>query len=489
MGDINWGQVFSGGVDLASAAYQQQQALDDINALTETITLGTENLSSEATTGTAFQPFTVTTGLGSTTTTDQGGFSTTLSPQAQALQNLGLSGAQGFMANIGQDAMSQLLGGQALQAYQGLGPSALTGMGVSGYQNIGKDPMQQAILAQARQGFANIGQDPRQQALLSQADTAFGRAMADPSQAQADIYGQIRATQRPEEERQSLALEERMLSQGRMGLSSSAYGGASPELLAQETARQEAMSRANLSARSQAMQEQQQAYGQGLGFLGQASGMRAQDLAEASGLLGAGYTPQTMQLAAAGAQFGAGMSQEQADLARAGTLQQASYIPQAQDLAMAQGLMGIGFTPQEQALAALGSGIDLSKIGMTGQIAGEEIAGTVGLGGLQGQINQAEMANEIRETYLSGLFDSILSNRGTGGGNTGGDTSGGGAGEGGNGLFNIGGYEVTLDDLTNVFESMFSSNDSPAPNQGQTGVEEIVPTGYDENGNPIYNYG
>jgi len=183
------------------------------------------------------------------------------------------------------------------------------------------------------------------------------------------------------------------------------------------------------------------------------------------------------------------MTQEQADLARAGTLQQASYIPQAQDLAMAQGLMGIGFTPQEQALAALGSGIDLSKIGMTGQIAGEEIAGTVGLGGLQAQINQAEMANEIRETYLSGLFDSILSNRGTGGGNTGGGTSGGGAGEGGNGLFNIGGYEVTLDDLTNVFEGMFSSNDSPAPNQGQTGVEEIVPTGYDENGNPIYNYG
>ena len=355
-----------------------QEFSEQVGQLGTDLLTKAEGYGTEAAEMAEFKPFTVTSGTGAQTTVDDSGSVTVgLSPQEQALQRLGLGGARGFMTGIGQDPMSRLLGGQALQAYQGLGPSALTGLGVSGYQNIGKDPMQQAILAQARQGFANIGQDPRQQALLAQADTAFGRAMADPSQAQADIYGQIRATQRPEEERQSLALEERMLSQGRMGLSSSAYGGASPELLAQETARQEAMSRANLSARQQAMQEQQQAYGQGLGFLGQASGLRAQDLSEASGLLGAGYTPQTMQLAAAGAQFGAGMSQEQADLARAGTLQQASYIPQAQDLAMAQGMMGLGYTPQGQALGLLGAGTNVAQLADLGRREGAGQFGTL----------------------------------------------------------------------------------------------------------------
>jgi len=96
---------------------------------------------------------------------------------------------------------------------------------------------------------------PEQQALqnqiMGQAGGFFSQLQADPAAVQADIYESIRATQRPEEERQRLALEERMLSQGRLGLSSAAYGGASPELLAQETARQEAMARANLGARQQ----------------------------------------------------------------------------------------------------------------------------------------------------------------------------------------------------------------------------------------------
>ena len=121
-------------------------------------------------------------------------------------------------------------------------------------------------------------QQAAQQQLLGQATGLFGQVGADPATAQAQLYEQMRAVQRPEEERQRLALEERMLSQGRLGLSSAAYGGASPELLAQETARQEAMTRANLGARQQALAEQQQAAG------------------IAGGLLGAGYMPQDKAL-------------------------------------------------------------------------------------------------------------------------------------------------------------------------------------------------
>ena len=153
-----------------------------------------------------FQPFTVTTGLGTATTTPEGGYTLSMTPEQQALQ-------------------TQLMG---------------------------------------------------------QAQGLFGQVGIDPSTAQADLYEQMRAVQRPEEERQRLALEERMLSQGRMGLQSAAYGGSSPELLAQETARQEAMARANLAARQQAMGEQ------------------AQALTAATGLLGAGYTPQQQALSALG---------------------------------------------------------------------------------------------------------------------------------------------------------------------------------------------
>ena len=256
--------------------------------------------------------------------------------------------------------------------------------------------------------------------LLGGSAAMFGRAMADPSVAQADLYEQMRAIQRPEEERQRLALEERMLAQGRLGLSSAAYGGASPELLAQETARQEAMARANVSARQQAMQEQQQAYGQGLGLLGQAAGLRAQDLAEATGLLGAGYTPEQRELARAGALFGAGMTQEQADLARAGALQSASYMPRTQDLAMATGLMGLGYMPQEQALGALGYGLEGAKLADIGRRSGAEFYGQAGLGGIEALMQGMSEASaydlamkrgmlDTTSGMLSGGFDSDLS--------------------------------------------------------------------------------
>jgi hypothetical protein len=85
------------------------------------------------------------------------------------------------------------------------------------------------------EGGYTLTMTPEQQALqtllIGQAQGLFGKVGVDPSTAQADLYEQIRAVQRPEEERNRLALEERMLSQGRLGLQSSAYGGSSPELL------------------------------------------------------------------------------------------------------------------------------------------------------------------------------------------------------------------------------------------------------------------
>lgn len=140
----------------------------------------------------------------------------------------------------------------------------------------------------------NAQQQAMQSQLMGQAGGLFNQVGQDPSIAQAQLFEQMRATQRPEEERQRLALEERMLSQGRLGLGSNAYGGSSPELLAQETAIQEAMARANLGARQQSQAEQLQA--------GQLGGM----------FQGFGYQPQQQALS----MFGSGLSS--AELAQRG---------------------------------------------------------------------------------------------------------------------------------------------------------------------------
>jgi len=189
---------------------------------------------------------------------------------------IGAGGAYYLQEENIKDA--QRLGLETQAGAEALGKQAIAGAEfrpytvTSGLANITTTP----------EGGFGIGLSPEQQALqqqiMGQAGGFFSQLQADPAAAQANIYENIRATQRPEEERQRLALEERMLSQGRLGLGSAAYGGSSPELLAQETARQEAMARANLGARQQAMAEQQQAAG------------------IAGSLLGAGYMPQDKAL-------------------------------------------------------------------------------------------------------------------------------------------------------------------------------------------------
>ena len=404
--DFNWLQFGSNLLDLAGGYYLGKEGSEQAMELGQKGFEQAQLLGQDVAGMTQFQPFTVTTGLGTATTTDEGGFTLGLSPQQQAMQRLGLTGAQQFMTGIGQDPMSQLLGRQALQAYQGLAPSALTGMGTSAYQNVGQDPMQREILAQARERFQDIGTDPRQQALLSRADTAFETAFGDPSQAQADVYSQIRAAQRPEEEREALALEERMLAQGRLGLGSAAYGGSSPELLAQAKAREEARASASLTARQQAQREQQQAYERGLGLLGEASGMRAQELEEATGLLGAGYTPEQRELAKASALFGAGMTQDKFDLMKASGLLEASYMPRTQDLAMAESLMGIGYMPQKQMLDAFGYGLEGAKLADIGRRAGAEFYGQAGLGGIEALMQGMSEASAYDLAMQRGLLDS-----------------------------------------------------------------------------------
>lgn len=94
--------------------------------------------------------------------------------------------------------------------------------------------------------------------LFGDAGTMFGAAAQGIQPRTQDIYNQMQAAMAPQQERERLALEERLASQGRLGVSTAQYGG-TPDQLALAKAQQEAQSQAYLGARQAALGEQAQA--------------------------------------------------------------------------------------------------------------------------------------------------------------------------------------------------------------------------------------
>ena len=287
-----------------------------INALNELKGLGTKaqtealNIGKQAQTDTAFKPFTVTTGFG-TTTTDPlgtGGYTTTLSPEQEALQK-------------------QL--------------ATITGGLTTGY---GGAPDVSAAQAQAFSGV---------QGLLS-------GAQGSTATREQSIYDRIRATQLPEEQRQQIALNELLASQGRTGLRTAQFGG-SPEQFAMEKARAEAMNQASLMSINQAEQQ------------------RTNDLAQATGMFGLGTQ-------AAG--LGTGLQQGQ--------------------LGNIQASMGLQYMPEQQLLGSLTPGISLADIAGTGQRTGAGLFAEAGAAGLEANLG----AQQNRAEGLAGLYNALINSQG-----------------------------------------------------------------------------
>ena len=110
---------------------------------------------------------------------------------------LGQEGVEGaYQTGVTGLEMAQQLGQQAAEAAE-FKPYTVT----SNLARVGTDPS----------GGFTTQLSPEQQALqnqiMGQAGGFFSQLQADPAAVQADIYESIRATQRPEEERQRLALE------------------------------------------------------------------------------------------------------------------------------------------------------------------------------------------------------------------------------------------------------------------------------------------
>ena len=256
----------------------------------------------------AFKPFTVSTGFGGVAAGPQGGFTTTLSPEQQALQSQlagitgGLTGGYGGAPDV-SGIQSQALGGV------------------------------QGLLQQAQGGIAGREQD---------------------------VYNRIRATQMPEEQRQQLALNERLASQGRTGLRTAQFGG-SPEQFAMEKARAEAMNQASLMSINQAEQQ------------------RASDLATATGMFGLGS--------------------------------QASFLPsglQQGQLGNIQSALGLQYMPEQQLLASMTPAISLADIAGAGQRQGAGLFAEAGAAGLEANLG----AQQNRAEGLAGLYNSLINAQG-----------------------------------------------------------------------------
>ena len=290
---------------------------------------------------------------------------TTQGLTASGQPSQGLTGLQGL---TGQADFSGA-GTDVTGAYSGISaPNVRTGAG----------DFSQGLLAQAQQGLS--GATPTAQS----------------------VYEQIRATQSPEEERQRLALENRLAAQGRLGVQTDMYG-TTPEEFAMNKAQAEARNAASLQAMSMADQlaSSQQARATQLGQLG-LSGEQIQAQLDSEGfgqemsLRGANIQAQQAQSdlesasqarASQLAQLGMSAEQIASQLQTEGLGRQQSSAQLAAQLAQT----GAGISAQQQQLGQglLGLGLEAQQLG--GQLGSQDIANAASMFGL-GQ--QASMADE-----------------------------------------------------------------------------------------------
>jgi hypothetical protein len=308
----------------AGALYGAEQGIQSARDLGAQAMTRAETAATDVVGQTQFKPFTVTSGVGGVSTTPEGGLTTTLSPEQQALQQqlqqFG-SGAFGMLGSADERAAEQ---------------ANIIGM-----------------LTQGGQG---------------------GR--------EAEIMQRLQAAVAPEQERQRMALEERLFSQGRLGVATNQYGG-TPEQLALEKAIAEQQAGFGVSAIEQARADQQLQSSQTLAGL-QETRARLGMLGE-TGLaaLQQSYMPQQALLNT---------------LSPAINLSNIASTGQARGAQFGTSLLQSGLTAQQEA-ERTASNLEQQRIqGITNLLAGQI--------GAEGQVTQTGL--------LQGILQNILGN----GGNT-----------------------------------------------------------------------
>tara|TARA_R110001599_G_scaffold145942_1_gene328731 strand:- start:5192 stop:6148 length:957 start_codon:yes stop_codon:yes gene_type:complete len=303
---IDLGGLFGGGVAAAGGVAAVTQLQDMLRDLGIDASQGATRIANQAMQDTQFRPYTVSSNLANVGVNAQGGFDLNLSKEQQDMQN--------------------------------------------------------SLLRQAGAQFGQVGQGmtreerDAQRSRFSEAESMFDRAYGDPTKLTNDYYQNIRAAQRPEEQRQRMNLDQSLFSSGRGGISTAEFGGTAEEF-GYEKARAEAGLQASAMARQAALGEQQQALG---------------------------------------------MGQQLAQQAYQG--QQAAQTRDAQALALGSGLTSQGYMPQQQALSMFGASQIPAQLAQQAQMGGAELRAQLEQSGLEGLLS----AGVSEATSTSALYKSII---------------------------------------------------------------------------------
>ena len=270
-----------GGLGALTGAY------DRLGAIGERGLAGAGQIAEEAFARSQFKPFTVTTGTGSSVGVGipaPGSFPT-MTREARIQQLMDTQGITREQAMARQRA-SQMRGFDinndgvvTNQEFAAARNAGLTGTPAAGGAAGATGAAGGALTGAGPMIGPNIqtAYSPTEQAIstgaFTGAQTLLDAVTTDRATREQDIYDRIRATQEAEEERQRLALEERLANQGRLGVRTAMFGG-TPEQLALAKAQEEAQARASLAAIQQAQAEQ------------------AQDARLGTQLVGAAYLPE-----------------------------------------------------------------------------------------------------------------------------------------------------------------------------------------------------
>ena len=197
-----------------------------------------------------------------------GGTAAGLTLAKSAYDKLGATGEKAYTEFAGEGGLADKLSG--MLEFQPYTVTSATG----GQFGMTQDP-------ETGQMSYNLATSPEEQAFqqhaMKDAEMYFGQARTPIAQREQDVYNRMLTAMTPEQERQRLALEQRMASQGRLGTQTNMYGKTPDEFMF-EKAQMEAQNQAMLNAMQFAGQEQQ----------------RQSQLG--TGMLAAGYVPQAQLL-------------------------------------------------------------------------------------------------------------------------------------------------------------------------------------------------
>ena len=392
-----------GGAGLAGGLLTKE-AYDRLSDIGEQAVLGTtvggqripgsSELAQQAIEMSRFQPFTVTTATGGQFAATPSGVTMDLPISEQFIQDMLQGQAESALFTDPYGAAQRQ---QAAQQAFGLGG-----------QFMGAAAQQPADIQALRQQYGGL------------ASQAAMDVLTPTAAREASVFERIRATQRPEEERQRLALEERLAQQGRLGVRTAMFGG-TPEQLALSQAQEEAQNRASLAAIQQAQAERQQALGTAQtlgGMFGQQATLGGALQAQQAGL-GQQYANLGSSLAAQRQALDTARQQQMLQMLTGGQ----GLISGGQALQSAEQQMGIqalqaGYAPQAALLSALSPALNIASMsdvarrqqgefGLETQMANinAELARRAGLASLYGGMFSGAMG--LGSSLLGGVTDII----------------------------------------------------------------------------------